>query len=119
MQTNILQYLEETVKKFPNKVAFADEDFSLSFTELFDRSRSIGSYLISQDCYKEPVVVFMNRHPKAIAAFLGVAYSGCFYVPVDEEMPSFRIELIIKKLKPKALICKSEERRVGKECRSY
>ncbi len=105
MQTNILQYLEETVKKFPNKVAFADEDFSLSFTELFDQSRSIGSYLISQDCYKEPVVVFMNRHPKAIAAFLGVAYSGCFYVPVDEEMPSFRIELIIKKLKPKALIC--------------
>lgn len=40
-----------------------------------------------------------------IAAFWGVVYSGCFYVPIDEEMPAFRISLIFQNLKPRVVIC--------------
>ena len=65
-----------------------------------------------QGVYKEPVVVFMNRHPKAIVAFYGVVYGGNFYVPIDEEMPRFRIELILKNLNPRAIICDETTRNI-------
>ena len=47
----------------------------------------------------------MKKHPKAIAAFFGCVYGGNYYVPIDEEMPRFRIDLIFDNLKPKAMIC--------------
>ena len=40
-----------------------------------------------------------------MAAFFGAIYAGCYYVPLDDEMPRHRIELIFKTLEPGALIC--------------
>lgn len=34
MKTNILQYLEDTSKKYPDKIAFADTTEMLSFKQL-------------------------------------------------------------------------------------
>ena len=36
---------------------------------------------------------------------LWLIYSGNYYVPLDEEMPKHRIELILQSLEPKAVIC--------------
>lgn len=103
--TNILEYLEQTVKTVPEKTAFADENSSFTFQRLYNESRSVGSVLAARGIYKQPVVVFMQKSPAAISAFLGVIYAGCFYVALDEEMPRFRIELIIDTVKAKAVIC--------------
>lgn len=108
MQTNVLEYLEHTVTRVPDKIAFANELMGLSFREVYDQSRAIGSFLANNDIYKQPVVVFMNKHPKNIVAFFGVVYGGNYYVPIDEEMPKYRIEMILKNLKPKAAICDQE-----------
>ena len=105
MQTNILEYLEHTVYRVPGKTAFAGEDGALTFGELYAQSRAVGSRLCRDGVYKQPVVVFMQKQPKTIAAFLGVIYSGCFYVPLDGEMPRYRIELILQNLHPSACIC--------------
>ena len=40
-----------------------------------------------------------------IITFLGVVYAGDYYVPIDEEMPVHRIELIFRNLSPEAVIC--------------
>jgi D-alanine--poly(phosphoribitol) ligase subunit 1 len=105
MQNNVLEYLEATIKKVPDKIAFANEKDCITFKELYNRGRAIGTFLHRQGIYKQPVIVFMKKHPDAISAFLGVLYGGDFYVPIDEEMPLFRIELILKNLNPKAVIC--------------
>ena len=105
MQRNILEYLEDTVQKYPEKTAFANEKMGMSFQEVYQVSRSIGSCLCERGYEREPVVIYMQKHPHMIAAFWGVVYSGCFYVPIDEEMPKFRIELIFQNLKPRAVIC--------------
>lgn len=105
MQTNVLEYLEHTVTRVPDKVAYANEKMGITFQDVYHEARAIGTFLNKQNIYKEPVVVFMNKHPKAITAFFGVLYGGNFYVPIDEEMPRFRIELILKNLNPKAIIC--------------
>ena len=108
MQNNVLEYLENIVGRVPDKTAYADEREGASFSEVYDKSRSIGTFLQQKGHYKEPIVVFMGKHPSAIITFYGVIYSGCFYVPIDEEMPRHRIELIFKSINPKALICDNE-----------
>jgi D-alanine--poly(phosphoribitol) ligase subunit 1 len=104
-QTNILEYLDNIVKIFPERIAYANEATELSFQTVYNNARAIGSFLHNEGKYKEPVVVFMKKHPDMINAFLGVVYGGCFYVPIDEEMPKHRIELIFQSLNPRAVIC--------------
>lgn len=108
MQNNVLEYLENIVGKVPDKTAYADEISEVTFQEVYDNSRAIGTSLSKDGYYKEPIVVFMGKHPSAIITFYGVIYSACYYVPIDEEMPRHRIELIFRSLKPKAVICDKE-----------
>lgn len=96
MQTNVLEYLEETVKRVPDKPAFADAELSLTFAQVADRAQKIGSTLLALQASKEPVVVYMKKSPLTITAFLGVIYAGCCYVPIDDEMPQKRMELILE-----------------------
>lgn len=105
MQTNVLEYLEQTVPRVPDKIAFADDNCRLTFAQISDNARAIGSALANDGLYGEPVVVFMEKSPVAINAFFGVLYGGCYYVPLDVEMPAFRIEMILEQLKPRAVIC--------------
>jgi D-alanine--poly(phosphoribitol) ligase subunit 1 len=105
MQRNVLEYLENTVTKVPKKIAYANENSEISFEEVFCRAKAIGTFLSCQGHDKEPVVVFMKKHPNMIVAFFGVIYAGDYYVPMDESMPDQRLELIFQVLKPKAVIC--------------
>ncbi len=105
MQNHVLDYLNQTVRRIPDKVAFSDGTDSLTFYEVWRQSGAVGSWLSGQGIYKEPVVVFMDRHPETITAFLGVIAGGCFYIPVDLEMPEMRIELILKNTKARVMIC--------------
>ena len=89
------------MKLFPKYVPSVEEEKR----DKADRARRIGSFLHQAGFYKKPVVVFMKKHPKTIVAFLGTIYSGCFYVPLDEEMPRHRIDLIFQTLQPGAIIC--------------
>lgn len=105
MQNHVLKYLNEIVKQKPDKTAYSDGTVSLSFREVYEQSRSVGSFLYKKGIYKKPVVVFMQRAPKEIAAFFGVVAGGDFYVPVDEEMPAGRIQLILDNVKSPLVIC--------------
>lgn len=104
-QNNVLEYLENIVKICPDKTCYANESELLSFKEVYNSARAIGTFLHHKGHYKKPVVVFMRKHPKTIVAFLGAIYAGCFYVPIDEEMPAHRIDMIIANLSPEAVIC--------------
>lgn len=114
-QTNVLEYMEHTVKQVPDKVAFANESFEMTFSEVYHDSRAIGSYLNNKGYYNEPVVVFMEKHPKMISAFFGCVYGGDYYVPIDAEMPAFRIELIFENLKPRVIICDEATEEIAKK----
>lgn len=102
---NVLEYMEQTAPSVPDKVAFAGEDAELTFAQVYSRSKSIGTALHARGYYREPVVVYMHKHPDMVNAFFGVVYAGCFYVPIDEEMPAHRIGLIFNALRPRVVIC--------------
>ena len=115
MQTNVMAYLDETVKRLPDKIAFANESEGYTFKEVYDQSRSIGTFFHNQNYYRRPVVVFMDKHPKTIMAFFGVITAGCYYVPIDEEMPQSRVDLILENCKPDWIICDAHTKEKAKE----
>lgn len=115
MQRNILEYLENTHRRVPDKPAFADDAQVLTFRELYSLSRAVGSALCREGFFRQPVVVLMKKQPKTIAAFLGVVYSGCYYVPLDTEMPRLRVEAILRNLQPAACICDDDTLTLAEE----
>ena len=104
MQTNILEYLENTAKRLPQKLAFSNGKEGMSFGEVIGEAAAIGSFIASRGIYREPVLIFMDKHPRTVTAFFGVIYAGCFYVCIDEKMPDARIAAIIENLKPRLMI---------------
>lgn len=105
MQKNVLEYLEHTKERLPDKSAFVNDNINMTFTDVYEQARSAGSFLSSQGIYRKPVIVFMEKGPENLTAFFGCMYAGCPYVPLDEEMPEYRIKFIIETLEPEAVIC--------------
>lgn len=105
MHNNVLNYLNDIVRVKPDKLAFSDGKNGLTFSEVYRLSRSVGTFLAHEGVYKKPVVVFMRKSPAEVAAFFGVVSGGCFYVPIDEEMPAGRIQLILDNVQSPVVIC--------------
>ena len=112
---SVTDYLERTAKRFSEKMAFVDEKMSLSFRDLRDEARCLAMGLIQRNFFKKPIVIFMEKCPRCVAAFLGVAYSGNFYTPIDTRMPKERIKKIMEILSPVAVITDGGNAAVVKE----
>lgn len=105
MQKNITEWLDRTAERFPSKTALVDKSGTLSFQEYKRKALAIASRLISDDVGpREPVVVYMEKSTKVLVSFLGIAYSGNFYSPIDVEMPASRVDKILKILQPRLVI---------------
>ena len=61
MQTNILEYLEATAPRLPNKIAYSDGTDNLTFAELFHHARALGSELAKMGYYRRPIAVLMKN----------------------------------------------------------
>lgn len=105
MQNNVIDYLNNIVKVKPDKVAYADDKDAYTFKQVYDYSRSVASYIAGMGLHRAPVVVFMRKHPKEIISFFGVITAGCFYIPIDEEMPTVRIQMILDNVKSGLILC--------------
>lgn len=115
MQRNILEYLEESGRNFPDKIVFADDRAAVTYEELIRQARYLGAYLLEQRRSGEgcaPVAVFIDRSAASLTGFFGAVYSGCFYVPVDRQMPAARIELILNTLNPEAVLGEEKDKKI-------
>lgn len=104
MKKNILEYLEDTVKRYPDRTAYKDPSTSYSFVQVWRRARAIGSGIGALQAGRKPIAVLMDKSPAMIVCLLGVVYGGCPYCPIDVNMPSERIRTILAQLKPAAVI---------------
>lgn len=102
---NVLSYLEDTARRFPGKMALADDKNALTFAQWLSMAEGIGTYIArSTGVMRRPVMVFVDRKIECLIGFMGVVESGNFYVPIDNKMPSARIRLISEVLNPVAAI---------------
>ena len=117
MNINVLQYLESSVNKVPDKIAFADQKNQITYTSLQLHSKLIGSeiYRKTKSQIRKPIVVFVDRNIESLVAFMAVAYSGNFYVPIDIQMPKSRVELILETLRPLAVVITNDSKSFAAE----
>ena len=115
MEINVLEWLENTIDKHGDKVAFSDENSSATFAMIGKYAQSIGTVLCDKNPDKSPVAVFSGRHILTVAAFLGVVYSGSCYAPIDSKLPRARIDNILETLSPSIVLTDSENKEFVKE----
>ena len=95
METSVLNRLDKTAAAFPDKVMFRDETAEITFGE-FDRlTKAVGTYLAQRVPAGSPVAVMSGRHILTPSCFLGAVRAGCFYAPMDGDMPQTRLNQII------------------------
>ncbi len=102
---NVLEYLDQSAERFPDKIAFGGEKSVLTFSQLQNLARRGGTFLCRRVEKKQPVAIFMEKTPECLAAFFAVVSAGCFYVPLDTKMPAERIKRIFDTLRPAFVFC--------------
>ena len=113
MHNHVLSDLSRTASEKPDKIAYSDGKNGVTFREVYEQSRSIGSYMHRKGIYKKPIVIFMKKSPAEIVAFFGTVTGGNFYVPVDEEMPAGRIQMILDNVKSPLIICDESTEKIA------
>lgn len=113
MQKNILEYLEATAGRLPEKKAFESDTEDLTFRQVHQQSRAIGSRLLKDGFHSQPIPVLMGKRPQTIAAFFGIIYAGCYYVPLDVQMPRHRLEQILSQLPDGPILCDDEAKELA------
>lgn len=109
MQNSVLEWLDNTAKSMPDKVAIQDEKGSLTYVEYRCKAIAIAQEIITMKdnmgiSNRTPVVVFLEKGLEVLVSFMGIAYSGGFYSPIDVDMPETRINKILEVLEPKIVI---------------
>lgn len=106
---NILEYLERTAEKYPGRIAVEDDKEALTWKELEDLSRRIGTAAGKRIASGDPVVILAPKGPLTLAAMFGAVYGGGFYVNGDPALPPRRLKEIFRVLQPKLVLIRPEE----------
>ncbi len=110
MKNSVLSWLDETAKRLPDKVAVADESGKITYREYRNKSLALARRIldINKSETKKPVVIYLEKGKEVLVSFMGVAYSGCFYSPIDTDMPKSRVDKILEILAPEIVITTNE-----------
>ena len=84
MKVSLIELFEETVRKYPQKVAVIDKDREIAFSDLRSKSLQLASALMALGIgQNRPVGVFLDKSIESVYADLGILYAGDFYMNLD------------------------------------
>lgn len=104
---SVLEYLENSAERYPEKIAVQDLKEAYSYRQLEEYGRRIGSALADEPaeagCLNkntcQPVIIYMEKGARALASFMGTVYAGCFYTFISPSQPVSRIRRILDVLR--------------------
>ena len=92
---NILTKLERIAAQCPDKTAVADETRFYTFSSLQHTAACLGAAIHTHQPAGGPVGVLVRRGADTAALFFAAIYGGCFYVPLDPDLPPHKLETIL------------------------
>ncbi|MGN9234568.1 amino acid adenylation domain-containing protein [Atopobiaceae bacterium HCP3S3_D6] len=101
---NVLDWLETTARRLPEKVAVTDPTSELTFSQLMRNAQEAGSWLAARVQPRCAVALFMEKSTRALSAMYGAVYAGAFYCALDVRQPKARILSICDTLKPGVIL---------------
>lgn len=100
----VTDYLNYSAEEYPEKPAFCDNQRQMTYRQLQQEAFHVAMSLINRNIFKKPILIFMDKSAECIAAYMGAAYSGNFYSPLDIDMPAERIGKIVETLLPEMVV---------------
>ncbi|ACV22739.1 Tyrocidine synthase I [Slackia heliotrinireducens] len=97
---NVLEWLEATAKRVPDKPAVCDVESTLTYAQLEAEARRIGTWLASRVQPHVPVALYMEKSTECLALMLGATYARCPYSVIDVRQPANRVASILDTLQP-------------------
>jgi D-alanine--poly(phosphoribitol) ligase subunit 1 len=104
MKKNVLEWLEASAASHPDKTAFIDPESSVTFAQLEDNAKRIGTYLANVIDRCDPVSFYLEKSTLAMAGMLGAVYAGGFYSLLDTRQPEARLNRILDTLEPAVIL---------------
>ena len=102
---NVAEYLERSAARVPDKTAFSDAAGAVSYRQMLHDAQALGTVLAGlPGCRNAPVAVMIGRTAASVTAMQGVLQSGCYYVPIDEQMPEVRMRSILGQVHARAIV---------------
>jgi amino acid adenylation domain-containing protein len=117
MNKNVLEYLENSAVKYPDKVAVADPKSSLTYAELLESAKNAGAALLPYVKMGEAVPVLADKSCKMLVVFLGAVMAGGFYTMVEPSHPVDRINSILGTLEAGMVVVSADKRSKLEKCR--
>ena len=117
MIRNMLEPLESTAARCPDRVAFYSDRESLTFRRLAETARRIGTRLAASAKPGQPVALLLDaRSILNLPALYGALYAGCAYAPLDITMPPERLCLLLDLMKPGAVLADEKGEEASRGC---
>jgi len=104
---SVCEMLEESARRFPDKIAFSDPDGEISFADLVTDSKKTACRFISDGIMTDSarsVVFYMEKCVKALPAMFGGIYCNAFYCFVDIRQSDERASSIIERVDPSVIV---------------
>lgn len=93
----IVAHIDRWAVEAPHRLAHVSGSRSLTYGELVRRANRLATHLAAtlpdDGC---PVVVLGHKEPELLVAYLGVVKAGHPYVPVENNLPSQRVQRIVE-----------------------
>jgi amino acid adenylation domain-containing protein len=97
MDTTIAKLLSNQAKLNPDKIAIKHNGRSITYYDIEVSSNQVASYFIANHIEGDDIVaVAMDRSIKMIVCLWGIIKAGAAYLPIDPNLPSERVDYILK-----------------------
>lgn len=107
MIRNVIEYLELSAVRFPDKTAVTDIEKAYTFSQLLELSNIIGTGIAKKADIGRPVAVLMEKSADTLGIFMGIIKAGCFYSLLNPDLPINRLSQIYSVLCPQLIITDS------------
>lgn len=104
---NVCQLLERSATAYPNKIAFADPEKEISFSELERNAKKIATYFMKNHKMtgeESSVLFYMEKSVDALKAMFGAVYCNAFYCFLDIRQTAQRANHIISLVSPSVIV---------------
>ncbi|QMU66420.1 MAG: AMP-binding protein [Flavobacteriaceae bacterium] len=89
--------IEESSKKYPNKIAFRYKDQTISYLQLYRKSTQVSNVLLHWGVKRgDRVGIYLDRCLENAAAIYGIMSAGAAYVPLDPFAPAERTRYLLE-----------------------
>ena len=101
----VLDLLDRAAERFPDRVAAADRETQMTFSELKERAEHIAAVLSREaDLLGRPVGVMADRSAGVPLLCLAAAAAGAWYIPVDPDLPPEKLAAVLEDAQPAAVL---------------